>query len=91
MRYIKNLVIFLLISVFFISCKAKKEMTLHDFLAVQEEILSSDLTPELEKSILQRHGYTIEQYRSFEENIENDPELKAKAGEMRLQMYRKSK
>jgi len=91
MKYIRSLIIILLVSVFAIYCKEEKKMTLRDFLVIEEEILSSDLTNEAEEAIVKKYGFNREQYKNFEDQIESDPKLKAKAGEMRLQMHTEMK
>ena len=92
MRYIISFTIVLFVAVFIISCKpSNKELKLGEFLKIEEEVLSGDLTPEFEEAVAKKYGFTLKQYKDFEEKIENDPEIKAKAGEMRLQMQHKAK
>lgn len=87
MKQLRALIILPLLAVLFvISCKDSKKMTPEDFLQIQNEIFSTDLTPEAKENIAKKYGYTLKQYRDFEENLENDPELKAKVGEIRLNM-----
>ena len=92
MRYLISFIVIMLIPMFIISCKpSKKNIDLDDFLKIEEEILSSDLTPNSEKSIIEKYGYSVEQYKDYEKKLESDPGLKAKAGNLRLQKMRETK
>ncbi len=69
-----------------LSCsKSPKEMTPADFLKIENEILTTDLTPESKEVIAKKYDYSLKQFEDFAQRVEKDPELKAKIGEMRLQ------
>lgn len=87
MKYIKTLIILLIAAALFISCKpAAKELTPELFLQIENEVLSSDLTPEAKEAIAEKNGITLQQYTDYEKQIETSEELKAKVGEARLKM-----
>ncbi|MDY6970472.1 MAG: hypothetical protein SVR08_17725 [Spirochaetota bacterium] len=87
MKNILSIIVILFVFVFIFSCKGtEKEMTLHDFLKIEEEVFSSDLTPDSTEAIVSKYGFKVNQYKDFEERIESEPELKAEAGKLRLQM-----
>ena len=82
MRRLITLVLFVLVAAGF-GCKAK-EMTLEDFARIDIEITSTDMKPESVAKVAEKYGYTLEQYRAFEEKIRNDQALQEKLGEIRL-------
>ncbi len=89
MKYLRIFVVVLLAASFIVSCKPAKEMTPEDFLNIENKILTTDLTPESKEAVAKEFGFTLEQYKDFEEKVETDLELKAKVGELRLNMQRK--
>jgi hypothetical protein len=75
------LVAFALVS----SCsKISGQMTPEDFLKIQSEVFSTDLTPESTEAIVKKYNYTLKQYEDFSQKVESDPDLKAKIGEIKL-------
>ena len=87
MKFCKILVIVLVTAAFIVSCKpaAKKEMTPEDFLKIEDKIISeTNLTPEAKEAVAKEFGYTLKQFRDFEEKVENDPELRTRIGGIRL-------
>jgi hypothetical protein len=79
----------MIIALFMVSCKpSAKEMTPEDFIKIENEVLSTDNTPEAKERVAEKYGYTLEQYTDFENQVETDPELKNKLGELRLNMQK---
>jgi DNA-directed RNA polymerase sigma subunit (sigma70/sigma32) len=66
------------------SCFKKKEMAPEDFIKIQTEFLSTDMSDDAKAKISQKYGFTADQYNSFEERVESDIQLKTKVGEIRL-------
>lgn len=66
-----------------LGCKAK-EMTVEDFARIDMEITATDMKPESIGEITKKYGYTLEQYKAFEEKIQKDSALQEKLGEIRL-------
>ena len=69
-------------------CASKKEMTPEDFIKIQTEFLSSDMSDDSKSKIAQKFGFTADQYNSFEEKVESDIQLKTKVGEIRLKQQK---
>jgi hypothetical protein len=85
MKYLNLIMIFLIASFVTLSCnKEPKVMSPKDFLKIENEVLTTDLSPEVKEKIAKKYGYTLKQYLDFEEQAENDPELKKKLGEESL-------
>lgn len=72
----------------FASCASKKEMTPEDFIKIQTEFLSTDMSDEAKSKAAQKFGFTAEQYNTFEEKVESDIQLKTKVGEIRLKQQK---
>lgn len=88
MKYIKSLFIVLLAASFVVSCKPSKKMTPEEFLKIENEILTTDLSTESTSQVVKKYGYTLDQYKAFEQKIDEDMELKTKMGELRLKMQK---
>ena len=84
MKKISTFLVVFALAVSFTACGKKKDMTAEDFIKIQTEFLSSDMTDETKNSISQKFGFTSEQYNAFEEKVESDIQLKTKVGEIRL-------
>lgn len=85
MRDFKRVLILILISIFIFACKpSPKEMSLEDFFEVQNEILSTDLTPASKEKVLKKYGYTLKEYDELDAKIMRDPKLREKLGEIKL-------
>ena len=69
-------------------CGSKKEMTPEDFIKIQTEFLSSDMSDDSKMKIAQKFGFTADQYNAFEEKVESDIQLKTKVGEIRLKQQK---
>ena len=69
-------------------CASKKEMSPEDFIKIQTEFLSSDMSDDSKAKIAQKFGFTADQYNSFEEKVESDIQLKTKLGEIRLKQQK---
>lgn len=82
MRRLTALALIALIATVF-ACKAK-EMTVEDFAKIDMEIIATDMKPESIASVAKKYGYTLEQYKAFEEKIQKDTTLQEKLGEIRL-------
>ena len=78
----------LTLSLAFVSCASKKEMTPEDFIKIQTEFLSTDMSDEAKSKAAQKFGFTADQYNSFEEKVESDIQLKTKVGEIRLKQQK---
>jgi hypothetical protein len=92
MNCIKIFLSIITASVLFVSCKpGEKTMTPEDFLKIDTEILSTDLTLESKESVAKKYGYTLKQYNDYEEQVEKDATLKTKIGEIRLNQQKKEK
>lgn len=80
-----RVIIVILISIFVFACKpSPKEMNLEDFFVIQNEILSTDLTPESKEKIVKKYGYTLKEYDELDEKVLRDPKLREKLGEIKL-------
>ncbi len=91
MKFIKTGLILLIAAIFIVSCKpVEKAMSAEDFLKIENEVLATDLKPESKEAAAKKYGYTLKDYTDFEEKVEKDPALKAKVGELRLNMQKKS-
>ena len=87
MKFIKLLTVIFLVVMFIFSCKpSPKNITLEDFLTIQNEILKTDLTPESMEKVVKKYGYTVEQYEQFDGKVKTDTKLQEKWGEIRLKM-----
>jgi hypothetical protein len=90
MNFLKIFISIIAASVLVFSCKpGEKEMTPENFLKIDTEILSTDLTLESKEAVAKKYGYTLKQYNDFEEKVEKDPALKTKIGEIRLGQQKK--
>ncbi len=90
MNFLKALLIIITAALFIISCKpSEKVMTAEDFLKIDTEILSTDLTLESKEKVAEKYGFTLKQYNDFEEKVEKDTALKTKVGEIRLNLQKK--
>ncbi len=79
------IVIMLVIAISISSCKMTgREMTPQDFLKIEDEIATTDLTPEAKEKVTKKYGYSLEQYQSFEEKVRSDKKLQEELGEIRL-------
>ena len=76
------------LSLAFASCASKKEMTPEDFIKIQTEFLSTDMSDEAKSKAAQKFGFTADQYNTFEEKVESDIQLKTKVGEIRLKQQK---
>ncbi len=85
MRYLSFLAIIIAIALSVGSCKmTSREMTPQDFLKIEDEIATTDLTPEAKEKVAKKYGYSLEQYQSFEEKVRSDKKLQEELGEIRL-------
>jgi len=82
MKKISAFLVMLALAVSFTACGKKKTMTPEDFIKIQTEFLSSDLTEESKSTIAKKFGYTADQYTAYDEKVESDPQLKQKLGEL---------
>ena len=48
------------------------------------EITATDMKPESIADVAKKYGYTMEQYKTFEDRIQKDSALQEKLGEIRL-------
>ena len=76
------------LSLAFASCASKKEMTPEDFIKIQTEFLSTDMSDEAKSKAAQKFGFSADQYNAFEEKVESDIQLKTKVGEIRLKQQK---
>ena len=84
MKQFSILIFALVLTISLASCSKKKEMTPEDFIKIQTEFLSTDMSDESKEKAAQKYGFTAEQYVSFEEKVESDIQLKTKVGEIRI-------
>ena len=84
MKQFSILIFALVLTISLASCSKKKEMTPEDFIKIQTEFLSTDMSDESKEKAAQKYGFTADQYASFEEKVESDIQLKTKVGEIRL-------
>ncbi len=93
MRYVTIMIIIMLASVFAVSCKMKKEITLEDYAKIETEINLPN--PDIDKAkveeIARKYGYSYQQYKDMFDKVEKDAKLKEKLGEMRLQDQKEGK
>ncbi len=88
MRHLTCLLIAVLVSVIAVSCKPpKKDMSLEDFAKIEMEINLPDpeLDPERVEDVVDKYGYTYQQFKDFFDKVEKDPKLREKLGEIRLE------
>ncbi len=64
-----------------------KNITPQLYLKIETRILESDMKEETRNRIIRKHGVSIDQYNRYQKKIENDPQLKAKLGKLRMKMY----
>ena len=64
-----------------------KNITPQLYLQIETRILESDMKEETRNGIIRKHGVTVDQYNRYQKKIENDPQLKAKLGKLRMKMY----
>jgi|GEM_PF-316651 len=87
MKYLTLCAVIVLALALAVSCKqAPKDMSLDDFLKIQNEIIKTDLTPEAKDKVVTKYGYTLKQYDDLDEKVKGDPKLQEKLGEIRLNM-----
>jgi len=70
-----------------ISCKSdRREMPLEDYAKIQAEINIPDpaLDPQLVEKVASKYGYSYEEYKDFNDKVEQDQQLREKLGEIRL-------
>jgi len=85
MKKLSLIALMLAIAVAIGSCKMTgREMTPQDFLKIEDEIATTDLTPEAKEKVAKKYGYTLEQYQSFEEKARTDKKLQEELGAIRL-------
>lgn len=85
MRNVSFIALMLAVVVAIGSCKMTgREMTPQDFLKIEDEIATTDLTPEAKEKVAKKYGYSLEQYQSFEEKVRSDKKLQEELGEIRL-------
>lgn len=85
MRNVFFIALMLVIALSASSCKmTSREMTPQDFLKIEDEIATTDLTPEAKEKVAKKYGYTLGQYQSFEEKVRSDKKLQEELGEIRL-------
>ena len=67
------------------SCKfTRSEIDPADFLKIEDEVSLTDLSPEAKEKVAKKYGYTLEQYKSFEERARTDKKLQEELGAIRL-------
>ncbi len=92
MKVIRLVLIGLLAFGLTLSCaKEEKKMSLEEYSKIEAEINlpDPDLDPELVKEVVNKHGYTVEEYRKFSERVQKDPKLREELGEIRLREQKK--
>ncbi|HPA71061.1 MAG TPA: hypothetical protein PKY31_02250 [Spirochaetota bacterium] len=61
------------------------EMSPQDFLKIEDEVATTDLSPESKEKVAKKHGYTLQQYQTYEEKARTDKKLQEELGAIRLQ------
>ncbi len=85
MKYVPFLIAVMTVTVLTLCCSpSHKTMTPEKFLKIENEILSTDLTPEAKEAVLKKYNFTLKEFEDYAQKVESDPELKAKVGEARL-------
>lgn len=69
-----------------LDCEAKN-ITPQLYLKIETRILESDMKEETRNRIIRNHGVSVDQYNRYQKKIENDPQLKARLGKLRMKMY----
>jgi len=64
-----------------------KNITPQLYLKIETRILESDMKEETRNLIIRKHGVSVDQYNRYQKKIENDPQLKARLGKLRMKMY----
>ncbi len=66
--------------------KGKTEMKIEDYVKIENEIGIPDpeLDPAKVKTVAEKYGFTLEQYKQFHQKVQTDPALKEKLGELTL-------
>ena len=88
MKRFTAIIITLAFAICMTSCLKKKEMSPEDFIKIQTEFLSTDMSDDSKSKVAQKFGFTADQYNSFEERVESDIQLKTKVGEIRLKVQK---
>ena len=88
MRYLLIILMISVVSFSSLVCKKEQQaMTLSDFAKIEEELNLPD--PELDKErveqISSKHGFSYDQYKELFDKVENDPSLREKLGESKLE------
>lgn len=65
------------------------DMTAQDFLKIEDEVATTDLTPESKDRVAKKYGYTLQQYQTFEERARTDKKLQEELGAIRLKSGQK--
>jgi len=83
----KNIILLLVLGLaLVVACKpATKTMTPELFIEIENKILNTDLTPEAKEAVVKEYNVTLKQYEEFSQKVDEDPALKAKVGEVRLE------
>lgn len=68
---------------FAFSC-SKKTMSPEDFLKIEDEVNTTDMTPESKEKVAAKFGYTVNEYLLFEERARTDRKLQEQLGALRL-------
>lgn len=88
MKRFSVMALVLVFTVALVSCGSKKQMTPEDFIKIQTDFLSTDLSNESKVKVAEKYGFTADQYTAFEEKVESDIQLKTKVGEIRLKQQK---
>lgn len=78
----KLALLLVMVLMFGISCSKGKEISLKDFLMMQNEYLSSEQNEQAKERIAEKYGFTLKQYLDFEKKAENSEEIRQKLGEL---------
>jgi len=86
MKYIHLAVAVMILSAVMLTAQCtKREMTAEDFLRIEDEVNTTDLTPASKERIAKKHGFSLNQYQRFEERVKSDQKLQEQLGAIRLQ------
>lgn len=84
------IIVILAVCVLFPAACRKKEMTPELFLQIEDEISTTDLTPESKARVTNKFGFTTLQYQEFIERAKTDKKIMEKLGILRLKQHRKN-
>ena len=91
-RYLCALLI-AFVALFAFSCKKEpRNMTAEDYVKIQTEVNLPDpaLDPQMVEKVASKYGYSYEDYKTFNDKVEKDPQLREKLGGLKMKTGEKA-